>query len=109
LSSGCSALVYTLAQPRIHDLLKKGFFKQDAVAIVFLTAGFCISLGFGFSHYLNLAIKRESVEASKILAVAASALVPLAATAIPLLNLIVFKRNRIIAEYRKSEPYLIKP
>jgi hypothetical protein len=109
LSSGCSALVYTLAQPRIDDLLKKGFFKQDAVAIVFLTAGFCISLGFGFSHYLNLAIKRESVEASKILAVAASALVPLAATAIPLLNLIVFKRNRIIAEYRKSEPYLIKP
>ena len=109
LSSGCSALVYTLAQPRIDDLLKKGFFKQDAVAIVFLTAGFCISLGFGFSHYLNLAIKREAVEASKILAVAASALVPLAATAIPLLNLIVFKRNRIIAEYRKSEPYLIKP
>jgi hypothetical protein len=109
LSSGCSALVYTLAQPRIHDLLKKGFFKQDAVAIVFLTASFCISLGFGFSHYLNLALKRESVEASKILAVAASALVPLAATAIPLLNLIVFKRNRIIAEYRKSEPYLIKP
>ncbi|MEO6862892.1 MAG: serine/threonine-protein kinase [Microcoleus sp.] len=109
LSSGCSALVYTLAQPRIHDLLERGFFKQDAVAIVFLTAGFCISLGFGFSHYLNLAIERESVEASKILAVAASALVPLAATAIPLLNLIVFKRNRIIAEYRKSEPYLIKP
>ena len=108
-SSACSAGVYSSAQPRIHDLLERGFFKQDAVAIVFLTAGFCISLGFGFSHYINLPSQRESVEASKFLAVAASAIVPLAATAIPLLNLIVFKRNRIIAEYRKSEPYLIKP
>ncbi|MBD0342577.1 MAG: serine/threonine protein kinase, partial [Microcoleus sp. Co-bin12] len=80
-----------------------------AMAIAFLTAGFCISLGAGFSHFLNLGNEIESVEASKILAVAGSVLVPLAATAIPLLNLIVFKRNRIIAEYRKSKPYLIKP
>jgi serine/threonine protein kinase len=108
-SSACYFVVYTLADPRIHALLKKGFFKQDAVAIVFLTAGFCISLGAGFSHFLNLGNEIESVEASKILAVAGSVLVPLAATAIPLLNLIVFKRNRIIAEYRKSKPYLIKP
>jgi hypothetical protein len=108
-SSGCSLLVYALAQPRIHDQLKRGFFKQDAVAIAFLTAGFCMSLGAGSSHFLNLANEIESVEAGKILAVAGSALVPLAVTAIPLLNLIVFKRNRIIAEYRKSKPYLIKP
>jgi serine/threonine protein kinase len=108
-SSGCSLLVYALAQPRIHEQLKRGFFKQDAVAIAFLTAGFCMSLGAGSSHFLNLANEIESVEAGKILAVAGSALVPLAVTAIPLLNLIVFKRNRIIAEYRKSKPYLIKP
>ncbi|MGB7890903.1 MAG: serine/threonine-protein kinase [Microcoleus sp.] len=108
-SSGCCLLVYALAQPRIHEQLKRGFLKQDAVAIAFLTAGFCISLGAGSSHFLNLANEIESVEAGKILAVAGSALVPLAVTAIPLLNLIVFKRNRIIAEYRKSKPYLIKP
>jgi hypothetical protein len=29
--------------------------------------------------------------------------------AIPLFNLIVFKRNRTIANYRNSEPNLIKP
>ncbi|WP_445174881.1 serine/threonine protein kinase [Microcoleus sp.] len=108
-SCACYFVVYNLAQARIYEQLKRGFFKQDAVAVAFLTAGFWISLGAGFSHLLNLANEIESVEASKILAVAGSVLVPLAVTAIPLLNLIVFKRNRIIAEYRKSEPYLIKP
>ena len=108
-SSACSLVVYALAQARIHDQVKRGFFKQDAMAIAFLTAGFCISLGAGFSRFLNLVNEIESVEASKILAVAGSVLVPLAATAIPLLNLIVFKRKRIIAEYRKSKPHLIKP
>jgi hypothetical protein len=108
-SAFCSLVIYALAKTRIDYQLKRGFLKQDAVAIAFLTAGFYISLGAGSIKFLNLAKEIESVEASKILAVAASALVPLAATAIPLLNLIVFKRNRIIAEYRKSEPYLIKP
>ncbi|MBD1886133.1 serine/threonine-protein kinase [Microcoleus vaginatus] len=109
VSSGCWLVVYKLAKAMISAQLKRGFFKHDAVAIAFLAAGFWISLGAGLQLSLKWENEIESLEIMKILAVAGSAIAPLIVTAIPLLNLIVFKRNRIIAEYRKSEPNLIKP
>ena len=46
--------VYNLFKYRIYDCLNKGFFKQDAVTIVFLTAGFYLNLGAGFQWILIL-------------------------------------------------------
>ncbi|MEG4857659.1 serine/threonine-protein kinase [Microcoleus sp. K1-B6] len=106
---GCFKVVYTLAKARSYEQIKRGFFKKDAVAIAFLTAGFYISLGAVFQRYLSVANEMESIEPLKVLVLAASATAPLLVTAIPLLYLIVLKRNRMIAAYRKSKPYLIKP
>lgn len=109
VSSSCWLVVYNLAKARIPDRVKRGFSKKDAVTIAFLTAGFCISLGAGFQHFLQLGNETESLEPLKVLVLGGSTIAPLLVTSIPLLYLIVFKRNRIIAEYRKSEPNLIKP
>ncbi len=106
---GCFKVVYTLAKARSYEQIKRGFFKKDAVAIAFLTAGFYISLGAVFQRYLSVANEMGSIEPLKVLVLAASATAPLLVTAIPLLYLIVLKRNRMIAAYRKSKPYLIKP
>ncbi|EGK90604.1 serine/threonine protein kinase [Microcoleus vaginatus PCC 9802] len=106
---GCFKVVYTLAKARSYEQIKIGFFKKDAVAIAFLTAGFYISLGAVFQRYLRLANEMGSIEPLKVLVLAASATAPLLVTAIPLIYLIVLKRNRMIAGYRKSKPYLIKP
>ncbi|MEG3919689.1 serine/threonine-protein kinase [Microcoleus sp. POL10_C6] len=106
---GCFKVVYTLAKARSYEQIKRGFFKKDAVAIAFLTAGFYISLGAVFQRYLRLANEMGSIEPLKVLVLAASATAPLLVTAIPLLYLIVLKRNRMMAGYRKSKPYLIKP
>jgi hypothetical protein len=111
VSSACWLVVYNLAKTRISERIKKrGFFKQDAVTVTFLTAGFCLNLGSGLQWFLKLANNLDSVvEFQQILSFGIVTVVSLATTAIPLLNLIVFKRNRIIANYRKSEPNLIKP
>ena len=108
-SSACWLVICDLTEAMISDQLKRGYLKKDGISIAFLTAGFCISLGAGFQLLLKLANEVELVTSMKMLALGASAIAPLVITAIPLLNLIVFKRNRIIAEYRKSEPNLIKP
>ena len=108
-SSFCWLVVYTLAKPGISDRIKKGFLKQDAVTLAFLTAGFCISLGTALQLFFKLATNMDSVEIMELLLVGGITIAPVALTAIPLLNLIVFKRNQIIANYRKSQPHLIKP
>ena len=104
---GLKALVSAI----IPVLLRRGYYKKDAVRIALLTAGFCISLAAGLQLSLNILLAHLDgwVEPLELAAVAGTAIAGLSATAIPLLNLILFKRDRIIAEYRKSEPYLIKP
>jgi hypothetical protein len=106
---GCFKVVYNLAKARSYEQVKRGFFKKDAVAIAFLTAGFYISLGSVFQRYLRLASEMGSIEPLKVLVLGASVTAPLLVTAIPLLYLIVLKTNRMIAAYRKSQPYLIQP
>jgi serine/threonine protein kinase len=103
-------VVYNLARSSIPALIKKGFLKQDAVNIIFLTAAFCLNLGSGFQWFLKLAYQIDSVvEPRQVFVFGGITIASLAVTAIPLLNLIVFKRNQIIANYRKSKPHLIKP
>jgi hypothetical protein len=109
VNSACWVVVYNLVKPRISEQLKRGFFKEDALKVTFLTAGFCISLGSGIQLFLNFKNEIGSLDNLKFLALGGSALASLAVTAIPLLNLIIFKRNRILANYRKSQPNLIKP
>jgi hypothetical protein len=109
VSSACWVVVHNLVKTRISEQLKRGVFKQDALNVTFLTAGFCISLGSGIQLLLNFKNEIGSLENLKFLVLGGSALASLAVTAIPLLNLIIFKRNRILANYRKSKPNLIKP
>ncbi|MEG3840970.1 protein kinase [Microcoleus sp. herbarium14] len=109
LSSMCALGVETLVNGMVSVRLETGVSEQDAVTIGFLTAGFCINLGAGFLLFLKFAKNLDSVEPWEILLIGGITLASFAATAIPLVNLIVFKRNRIIADYRKYEPNLIKP
>lgn len=101
-----SLVVYTLFKYRIYDCLNKGFFKQDAVTIVFLTAGFCLNLGASFQGFLILT---HTVQPLQLLSFTVITTAALAVTGIPLLNLTVFKQDRILAKYRQSKPNLIKP
>jgi hypothetical protein len=110
VNSACWIVVHNLVKPRISEQLKRGFFKQDALNVTFLSAGFCISLGSGVQLlFWNFKNEIGSLENLNFLVLGGSALAFLAVTAIPLLNLIIFKRNRILANYRKSQPNLIKP
>ena len=106
--SFCWLVTYNLAKPGISDRIKKGFLKQDAVTLTFLTAGFCISLGTALQLFFKLANNIDSVELRELLLIGGITIAPLAITAIPLLNLIAFKRKKIIATYHKSRPNLVK-
>ncbi|NJM60581.1 MAG: hypothetical protein HC849_10865 [Oscillatoriales cyanobacterium RU_3_3] len=79
------------------------------MTLAFLTAGFCISLGTALQLIFKLAMNINSVELMELLIVGGITISPVAITAIPLLNLIAFKRNKIIANYHKSRSNLVKP
>src|SRR4028118_1032472 len=82
---------------------ERGVYKIDAAKIAFLTAGFCTSLGVAFKVFLKLKNQIDFVDTRELIGVASLSLASLAVTAIPLLELIVFKPKRIIDQYRKSE------
>lgn len=98
-----------IVRREIKYILQQGYCKKDAVKIALLTAGFEISLAAGLHLCFNIAAHLDWVEPLELAAVVGTAIAGLSATAIPLLNLILFKHSRIIAQYRKSQPYLIKP
>ncbi|MEG3848290.1 protein kinase [Microcoleus sp. herbarium19] len=108
-SSAFWLVVYYLVRGRIYGRIKRGFPQRDAVAIELLSAGFYINLGSGFQLLFKYANKIESIEPLEIAVLGVSAILSLLVIAIPLLNLIIFKINKIIAEYHRSEPNLIKP
>ncbi|MBW4496069.1 MAG: protein kinase [Oscillatoria princeps RMCB-10] len=108
----CCRTVMGIVNAMIKEDLYRGFYPKytkDAVAVAFLSLGFSISLGAASVLLFKLASQLPFVEPLEMAVAGGMAIAGLAATAIPLLNLIVFKRSRIIAEYRKSEPDLIKP
>jgi hypothetical protein len=93
----------------IYEQEERGVYKIDAAKIAFLTAGFCTSLGVAFKVFLKFKNQIDFVDTREFIGVASLSLASLAVTAIPLLDLIVFKPKRIIDQYRKSERNLIKP
>jgi serine/threonine protein kinase len=107
------ALAYAIVNPIANNLVSeqttRKVLKVDAAKIAFLTAGFCTSLGAAFRLFLNFGSQLEWVEPMEMIAVGGTTMASLAVTAIPLIDLIVFKPKRIIAKYRKSKPNLIKP
>ena len=108
-----SALAYAIVNPIANNLVSdqttRKVLKVDAAKIAFLTAGFCTSLGAAFPLFLKVGTQLEWVEPMEMIAVGGTTMASLAVTAIPLIDLIVFKPKRIIAKYRKSQPNLIKP
>ena len=108
-----SALAYAIVNPIANNLVSeqttRKVLKVDAAQIAFLTAGFCTSLGAAFRLFLKFGTQLEWVEPMEMIAVGGTTMASLAVTAIPLIDLIVFKPKRIIAKYRKSQPNLIKP
>lgn len=107
----CWLPLKALVSAKMPDMLRRGYYKKDAVTIALLTAGFCISLGAGLQLSLNIqqAHLNGWVEPLELAAVAGTAIAGLSATAIPLLDLILFKRDRILVEYSSRRTNLIKP
>jgi len=108
----CWMPLLALVSAKMPDMLRRGYYKKDAVIIALLTAGFCISLGAGLQLSLNIqqAHLNGWVEPLELATVAGTAIAGLSATAIPLLDLILFKRDRIIVKYyNNNNPFLIKP
>lgn len=108
-----SALAYAIVNPIANTLVSeqitRKILKLDAAKIAFLTAGFCTSLGAAFPLFFKFYTQLEWVEPMEMIAVGGTTMASLAVTAIPLIDLIIFKPKRIIAKYRKSKPNLIKP
>jgi serine/threonine protein kinase len=102
ISAAVCMIVYFLVLSQIEEC------KKDAVEVAFISAGFGVSLGAAYQLFSNVVSQQAWVEPLEMAVAGGMAIAGLAATAIPLLNL-SFKRSRMIAEYRKSEPDLIKP
>ena len=106
----CCMIIYRIFHNRIDEpttlrrIININRNKRD-----FLVAGFCTSLVVAFRLFLNVVAQRKSVEPMEIVAVGGAIIASLAVTAIPLLEMIVFKPNRILAKYRKLQASLIKP
>jgi len=109
ISALAYAIVNRIANNLVSEQTTRKVLKVDAAKIAFLTAGFCTSLGAAFRLFLNFGSQLEWVEPMEMIAVGGTTMASLAVTAIPLIDLIVFKPKRIIAKYRKSQPNLIKP
>jgi len=110
LTNLCCRMVYTI----FHNPIDKPTTLRRIInihrnTIDVLSAGFSISLVVAFRLFLNVVAQREWVESMEIVAVGGATIASLAVTAIPLLEMIVFKPNRIIANYRKLQASLIKP
>ena len=106
----CCMIVYTIfnnlidEQTTLRRIINVERNKRD-----FLVAGFCTSLLLAFRLFLNLVAQKQWVEPIEIVAVGGATIASLAVTAIPLLEMSVFKPNRILAKYRKLQASLIKP
>jgi len=93
----------------IYEQGEREAYKIDAAKIAFLTAGFWTSLGVACQVFLKFKNQIDFVDTMEFIGVASISIASLAVTAIPLLDLIVFKPKRIIDQYRQSERNLIKP
>ena len=108
-----ASLIYKIVNSVFNKLIDQQIARQilevDATKRAFLTAGFCMSSSVAFLRFLNLESQLEWVEAREILVVGGTIMTSLAVTGIPLIDSIFFKPKRMLANYRKSRPNLIKP
>ncbi|MEG4940007.1 serine/threonine-protein kinase [Microcoleus sp. F4-D5] len=110
LTNWCCMIVYTIFHNPIDEQTTlRRIINIDLNKRKFLFSGFCTSLLVAFRLFLNVVTQREWVEPMEIVAVGGATIASLAVTAIPLLEMIVFKPKRIIANYRKLQASLIKP
>jgi serine/threonine protein kinase len=104
-----ASLIYKIVNSVFDEQIPRQIIEVDATKRAFLTAGFCMSLGVAFILLLKLKYQLEWVEPREILVVGVTTMTSLAVTGIPLIESIVFKPKRMLANYRKSLPNLIKP
>ncbi len=109
LASLIYKIVYSVFNKLIDQQIARQILEVDATKRAFLTAGFCMSLSVAFLLFLHLRIQLKWVEPREILVVGGTIITSLAVTGIPLIYSIVFKPKRMLANYRKSRPNLIKP
>jgi len=109
LASLIYKIVNSVFNKLIDQQIARQIFEVDATKRAFLTAGFCMSLSVAFINFLKLKSHLEGVEPREILVVGGTIMTSLAVTGIPLIDSIVFKPKRMLANYRKSRPNLIKP
>jgi hypothetical protein len=91
-----------------HQPIFTEIFEVDATKRAFLSAGFSMSLLVAFRLLFKLKYQLEWVEPKEILVVGVTIMTSLAVTGIPLIDSIVFKPKRMLANYRKSRPNLIQ-
>lgn len=108
-----ASLIYKIVDSVFNKLIDQQIARQvlevDATKRAFLTAGFCMSLSVAFILFRGLEFKLQGVEPREILVVGGTIMTSLAVTGIPLIDSIFFKPKRMLANYRKSRPNLIKP
>jgi len=104
-----ASLIYKIVSSEFNRKIARQILEVDATKRAFLTAGFCMSWSGAFLLFLNFKFQLEWVEPKEILVLGGTIMTSLAVTGIPLIDLIVFKPKRMLANYRKSRPNLIKP
>ncbi|MEG4069381.1 serine/threonine-protein kinase [Microcoleus sp. Pol11C2] len=108
-----ASLIYKIVSSVFNKLIDEQIARQilevDASTRAFLTAGFCMSLSVAFILFRSLEFQLKWVEPREILVVGGTIMTSLAVTGIPLIDSIVFQPKRMLANYRKSRPNLIKP
>jgi serine/threonine protein kinase len=108
-----ASLIYKIVNSVFNKLIDQQIARQilevDATQRAFLTAGFCMSWSVAFLNFLKLKFYLAWVEPREILVVGGTIMTSLAVTGIPLIDSTVFKPKRMLANYRKSLPNLIKP
>ncbi|MCC3406195.1 MAG: protein kinase [Microcoleus sp. PH2017_10_PVI_O_A] len=108
LASLIYKIVYSVFNKLIDQQIAKQIIEVDATKRAFLTAGFCMSLSVAFLLFIRLDFSLKGVETIEILVVGGTIITSLAVTGIPLIDSLVFKPKRMLANYRKSRPNLIK-
>ncbi|MEG3899864.1 MULTISPECIES: serine/threonine-protein kinase [unclassified Microcoleus] len=109
LASLIYKIVYSVFNKLIDQQIARQILEVDATKRAFLTAGFCMSLSVAFLLFRRLDFPLKGVETREILVVGGTIITSLAVTGIPLIDSLVFKPKRMLANYRKSRPNLIKP
>lgn len=97
------------SKPVVNNLKHKGFNKKDATFIALLSAG----LGFSVTPWLILLLRfimqSQFIEPIEMVVVGGIAIAQIIGLPFLLNYYLNTKRTRLLAQYRRQQPYLIKP